>query len=457
MPRLKPAAVAVDPRRDRAAALRGAAACRHRGADGGVVRRRRDRLRAPRRPARGRRRGDPHLVRGLVRQRCNRRAAGEGTPAAGAELRGAQRAGTCQRAHRPGHPGGLGDGHQRLREVESRLARWRHTMPAPARRARRRTPPTPAPRCTDAAVQQYRSPRWLPGGNAQTIWPALFGQRHHGPTIVFRRERWTTPDADFIDADWLGEDTTRAAAGDVPRPRRLDAQPLRAGLRRLGAAPRLALRDAAFPRLLGRTEPRAARLPLGRLRGDRLDAGPGEAAPCRADRRRGRLAGRQRAAALGRGGGRHRLGHRQGGRRDQLADRPRRRRPRHRPRLQPAGLHTHVPAQHEAARAGQAGAAPGPVQPREAARGTRPVRVRQRLHRAAARLPRYRRLLGARLGEAAPARASASRRWCSMRATTPSCPAPACRAATRSAARSRCGSRRMAGMSVFPAGAGPVM
>jgi len=55
-------------------------------------------------------------------------------------------------------------------------------------------------------VQQYRSPRWLPGGNAQTIWPALFGQRRRGPAIVFRRERWTTPDADFIDADWLGED-----------------------------------------------------------------------------------------------------------------------------------------------------------------------------------------------------------------------------------------------------------
>ncbi|QTN23203.1 alpha/beta fold hydrolase [Rhizobacter sp. AJA081-3] len=57
-------------------------------------------------------------------------------------------------------------------------------------------------------MQQYRSPRWLPGGNAQTIWPALFGQRHRGPRIAFRRERWTTPDADFIDADWLGEDTT---------------------------------------------------------------------------------------------------------------------------------------------------------------------------------------------------------------------------------------------------------
>ena len=55
-------------------------------------------------------------------------------------------------------------------------------------------------------MERYRSPRWLPGGNAQTIWPALFGRRRHGPPLQFRRERWDTPDADFVDADWLGED-----------------------------------------------------------------------------------------------------------------------------------------------------------------------------------------------------------------------------------------------------------
>jgi len=55
-------------------------------------------------------------------------------------------------------------------------------------------------------VQHYRGPRWLPGGNAQTIWPALFGKRRHGPPLQFHRERWATPDADFVDADWLGED-----------------------------------------------------------------------------------------------------------------------------------------------------------------------------------------------------------------------------------------------------------
>src|SRR5258706_6087166 len=56
-------------------------------------------------------------------------------------------------------------------------------------------------------MQQYRSPRWLPGGNAQTIWPALFAKRFHGPPPQYRRERWVTPDDDFVDADWLGDDT----------------------------------------------------------------------------------------------------------------------------------------------------------------------------------------------------------------------------------------------------------
>ncbi len=37
----------------------------------------------------------------------------------------------------------------------------------------------------------------------QTIWPAVFSRRTHGPAPVFRRERWTTPDADFIDVDFL--------------------------------------------------------------------------------------------------------------------------------------------------------------------------------------------------------------------------------------------------------------
>ncbi len=49
----------------------------------------------------------------------------------------------------------------------------------------------------------YVAPRWLPGGNLQTIWPALYSRRVFGPHPQYRRERWTTPDADFIDVDWL--------------------------------------------------------------------------------------------------------------------------------------------------------------------------------------------------------------------------------------------------------------
>jgi predicted alpha/beta-fold hydrolase len=57
-------------------------------------------------------------------------------------------------------------------------------------------------------MEQYRAPRWLVGGNAQTIWPALFSKRFTGAAPTYRRERWATPDADFIDVDWQGEDSS---------------------------------------------------------------------------------------------------------------------------------------------------------------------------------------------------------------------------------------------------------
>ena len=47
----------------------------------------------------------------------------------------------------------------------------------------------------------YTAPWWLPGGNLQTIWPALYARRVSGPPPVYRRERWETPDGDFIDLD----------------------------------------------------------------------------------------------------------------------------------------------------------------------------------------------------------------------------------------------------------------
>jgi uncharacterized protein len=49
----------------------------------------------------------------------------------------------------------------------------------------------------------YVAPLWLPGSHLQTIWPALYSRRVFGPRPQYRRERWPTPDADFIDVDWL--------------------------------------------------------------------------------------------------------------------------------------------------------------------------------------------------------------------------------------------------------------
>lgn len=55
---------------------------------------------------------------------------------------------------------------------------------------------------------KYTAPRWLPGGHAQTIYAATLAPR---PRIAYRRERWDTPDGDFIDLDWLPEQTAADA------------------------------------------------------------------------------------------------------------------------------------------------------------------------------------------------------------------------------------------------------
>jgi predicted alpha/beta-fold hydrolase len=46
----------------------------------------------------------------------------------------------------------------------------------------------------------YKNPFWLPNGHLQTIYPAIFIPK---PTVAFRRERWETPDGDFIDVDFI--------------------------------------------------------------------------------------------------------------------------------------------------------------------------------------------------------------------------------------------------------------
>jgi len=45
----------------------------------------------------------------------------------------------------------------------------------------------------------YRAPLWLPGGHAQTIAAAKTVPK---PRVDYRRERWATPDDDFIDVDF---------------------------------------------------------------------------------------------------------------------------------------------------------------------------------------------------------------------------------------------------------------
>jgi predicted alpha/beta-fold hydrolase len=54
----------------------------------------------------------------------------------------------------------------------------------------------------------YVSPSWLPGGHLQTIYASL----RPPPAVPMTRERWDTPDGDFIDVDFAGDP---AAAGLV--------------------------------------------------------------------------------------------------------------------------------------------------------------------------------------------------------------------------------------------------
>jgi uncharacterized protein len=56
----------------------------------------------------------------------------------------------------------------------------------------------------------YRAPFWLPGGQLQTIWPALYSRRYEQAAPQFSRQRWSCPDGDFIDVDFA---THTAQAG----------------------------------------------------------------------------------------------------------------------------------------------------------------------------------------------------------------------------------------------------
>jgi predicted alpha/beta-fold hydrolase len=60
----------------------------------------------------------------------------------------------------------------------------------------------------------YCAPWWLPGGNAQTIYAAKFARRYSGRRPRWTRERWDTPDGDFVDLDWHEDD--EQIAKDAP-------------------------------------------------------------------------------------------------------------------------------------------------------------------------------------------------------------------------------------------------
>jgi uncharacterized protein len=66
-------------------------------------------------------------------------------------------------------------------------------------------------------VHSYRAPWWLPGGHLQTIWAATVSCRHLSQPPQFVRERWTTPDADFIDVDHLHDPNLAVPAKPAKR------------------------------------------------------------------------------------------------------------------------------------------------------------------------------------------------------------------------------------------------
>ncbi|OGA06694.1 MAG: alpha/beta hydrolase [Betaproteobacteria bacterium RIFCSPHIGHO2_12_FULL_69_13] len=54
-------------------------------------------------------------------------------------------------------------------------------------------------------MSDYTAPWWLPGGHLQTVYASL----RPPPRVPLERERWETPDGDFIDVDYAGEARAR--------------------------------------------------------------------------------------------------------------------------------------------------------------------------------------------------------------------------------------------------------
>ncbi len=49
----------------------------------------------------------------------------------------------------------------------------------------------------------FTPPRWLRGGQIQTLYAYFIPAK---PAVTYKRERWDTPDGDFIDVDWVEGD-----------------------------------------------------------------------------------------------------------------------------------------------------------------------------------------------------------------------------------------------------------
>lgn len=59
-------------------------------------------------------------------------------------------------------------------------------------------------------IDDFNPAWWCPGPHLQTVWRRLYGEI---PTVTLRRERWETPDDDFLDLDFLDPDPGMAVTG----------------------------------------------------------------------------------------------------------------------------------------------------------------------------------------------------------------------------------------------------
>jgi len=54
-------------------------------------------------------------------------------------------------------------------------------------------------------IDDFNPAWWCPGPHFQTVWRRLYGEI---PTVTLRRERWETPDDDFLDLDFFDPEPT---------------------------------------------------------------------------------------------------------------------------------------------------------------------------------------------------------------------------------------------------------